>query len=40
MGETIHQEEMGTDMRPVKALDRVVHTILQDGGTTGILLCA
>ena len=39
MGETIHQEATGTGMCPVKALARVVYTILQDGGTTYTLFC-
>ena len=40
MGETIHQVATGTDMCLVKSLARVVHTILQDGGTKDTLLCA
>ena len=40
MGRTIHQEVVGSDMFPVKSLDHVVHTTLQDGGTTETLLCA
>ena len=40
MGETIHQVATGTDMCLFKALARVVHTILQDGGTKDTLLCA
>ena len=40
MGETIHQKATGTYMFPVKALAHMVHTILQNGGTTDTLLCA
>ena len=39
MGEKIHQEATGTAMCAVKAIAHVVHTILQDGGTTDTLLC-
>ena len=40
MGETIHQEATVIDMCPFKSLARVVHIILQDGGTTDTLLYA
>ena len=40
MRETIHKEETGTDMFPVKYLAHVVRTILQYGVTTDTLICA
>jgi hypothetical protein len=40
MGDTIHQEALGTANCPVRALARRVHHVLSNGGNDNTLLCA